>query len=236
MTTALQYKARPSLVPKKQSRTEMAYSAIKAEINAGKIPPGSFINMPEIEQQLGMSRTPVREAMLRLQTEKVVEIVPKRGIRLLALSTRDLADYYQIITGLELQAIGNICARRLSRTDIMPMLYALSSEETALRGHDEAAWQDADEKFHRSLFILNGNMKLQEAGLAYRDIIQRGHFEAMRHVDGEHKERCLRDHNEVKELLLAAREDAAREIFLQHSNWQRDLIIDTLKAAGLTRL
>ena len=236
MTSALQYKVRPSLVPKKQSLTDMAYSAIKAEINAGKIPLDSFINIPEIERQLDMSRTPIREAMLRLQTEKVVEIVPKRGIRILALSADELADYYQVVAGLELQAIGNICARKLSRTDIMPLLYALSAEETALRGGNQDAWAEADEKFHRSLFILNGNARLQEAGLSFRDIIQRANFEAMRHVGKEQKDRCLRDHNEVKELLLAANEKAARECYLTHSKWLSAHIAEILLEKGIERL
>ncbi len=236
MTSALQYKARPSLVPRKQSLTEMAYSAIKAEINAGKIPLDSFINIPEIERQLDMSRTPIREAMLRLQTEKVVEIVPKRGIRILALSASELAEYYQVIAGLELQAIGNICARKLSRTDIMPLLYALSSEETALRSANHDAWADADEKFHRSLFILNGNTKLQETGLSFRDVIQRANFEAMRHIEPEHKERCLRDHNEVKELLLSTSEKLARECYLDHSKWLSAHLAEILMDKGVVRL
>ncbi len=236
MTSALNYRARPSLVPKKQSLTDMAYSAIKAEINAGKIPLDSFIDIPEIERQLDMSRTPIREAMLRLQTEKVVEIVPKRGIRILALTAGELSDYYQVVTGLELQAIGNICARKLSRTDIMPLLYALSGEETALRGDNHDAWADADEKFHRSLFILNGNAKLQETGLFFRDVIQRANLEALRHLARRDKERCLRDHNAVKELLLAANEKAARESYLDHSDWLRGLITETLLEKGVTRL
>lgn len=236
MTTALQYKARPSLVPRKQSLTDMAYSAIKAEINTGKIPLDSFINIPEIERQLDMSRTPIREAMLRLQTEKVVEIVPKRGIRILALSAAELAEYYQVVAGLEMQAIGNICTRKLSRTDIMPLLYSLSSEETALRSDNADAWAEADEKFHRSLFILNGNTKLQETGLSFRDIIQRANFEAMRHIEHEQKERCLRDHNEIKELLLSADEKHARERYLDNSKWLSAYIADSLRDKGVTRL
>ncbi|MZR30257.1 GntR family transcriptional regulator [Sneathiella litorea] len=236
MTTVLHYKARPSLVPKKQSLTDMAYSAIKAEINAGKIPLDSFINIPEIEHQLEMSRTPIREAMLRLQTEKVVEIVPKRGIRVLALSAGDLANYYQIVAGLELQALGNICARKLTRTDIMPLLYALSAEEAALRAENFEAWADADEKFHRSLFILNGNPRLQEAGINFRDIIQRANMEALRHIAADDRMRCLRDHNEVKELLLRADENYARERYLEHNKWLGTVIANTLAEKEITRL
>lgn len=236
MTTALQYRPRPSLVPKKQSRTDMAYSAIKAEINAGNIPPDSFINIPEIERQLGMSRTPVREAMLRLQSEKVVEIIPKRGIRLLSLEIADLADYYQVVMALELQAISNMAARGLSRAEVMPLFYALTAEETALRAGDAAAWQEADEKFHRALFILNGNKKLQEAGISHRDIMQRAHFSAMRHLEQRDRERCMRAHNEVKEIILSGRGPAARDFFRDHEEWLRETVIEALTAAGITRL
>ena len=236
MTTALRYKARPSLTPKKQSRTDMAYSAIKAEINSGRIPPDSFINIPEIERQLDMSRTPIREAMLRLQTEKIVEIVPKRGIRIRSLTVRDLVDFYQIITGLELQAIGNICRRKLTRTDIMPLLYALSSLETSLRSADHEAWALAEEAFHRALFILNGNAKLTDAGISYRDIVQRAHFGALRHVFLKDKERYLRDHNSLKELVLRADEKAARETFLEHCTWASEMISQTLAERDIKRL
>ncbi|MEX1034807.1 MAG: GntR family transcriptional regulator [Sneathiella sp.] len=236
MTSALHYKARPTPTRKKQSLTEMAYSAIKAEINAGKIALDSFIDIPEIERQLGMSRTPIREAMLKLQTEKVVEIVPKRGIRILALSAKELTEFYQVVTGLELQAIGNICARGLTRTDIMPLLYALSGEEIALRSQDDEAWAEAEEKFHRSLFVLNGNAKLMETGLSFRDIIQRANFGALRHIEIADRERCLRDHNDVKELMLAGNESGARESFLEHSNWLRTQIAATLTEKNVRRL
>lgn len=236
MTSALQYKARPTPLRKKQSLTEMAYSAIKAEINAGKIALDSFIDIPEIERQLNMSRTPIREAMLRLQTEKVVEIVPKRGIRILALTVKELTEFYQVVTGLELQAIGNICARGLTRTDIMPLLYALSGEENALRSSNDEGWADADEKFHRSLFVLNGNSKLMETGLSFRDVIQRANFNALRHLELTDKERCLRDHNAVKELMLTGDEDGARASYLAHSNWLRILIAETLEQKDVNRL
>lgn len=217
-------------------QTLRAYRELRRRILDNEMPPNAQYLEQELADALGMSRTPVREAMLRLQNEKVVEILPKRGIRLLSLSVHDLAEYYQLVAGLEGQAIGNICARGLSRTDIMPLLYALSGEETALRDLDDAAWQDADEKFHRGLFILNGNRKLQEAGLAYRDIMQRGHFVALRHLDRAHKERCLRAQNELKELLLAARAAAARELHFDHSEWLRQTIIETLAAENITTL
>ncbi|MEH6526997.1 MAG: GntR family transcriptional regulator [Sneathiella sp.] len=219
MTAALQYRARPSLMVKRQSLTDKAYSAIKAEIIAGHISPNNFIDLPQIEDQLGMSRTPIREAMLRLQTEKIVEIVPKQGIRILPFSVKELEEFHQIISSLELQAVGNICRRKLTRTDIMPILYALSSMENAVKTQDAVGWADANETFHRGLFILNGNSKLMETGLGYRDVIQRALTLAFSHISTADRERSLRNHNHLKEVILAADELAARNIFLEHCDW-----------------
>lgn len=236
MNYALKYKARPPLQVRKQSLTDKAYSAIKAEINAGHIPPDTFINLAQIEEQLEISRTPVREAMLRLQNEKLVEIVPKRGIRILPLSVKDLLEYYGVITGLEVQAVANICERQLTRTDIMPLLYALSSMENAIQGEDHEAWALADENFHRGLFILNGNKKLQEAGLFNRDIIQRAHFVALGFVSMADKMRIIRHHNEVKKLILAIDERSTRAIYLEHWKWTVNLIRDSLSQKSIEQI
>lgn len=219
MTAALQYRARPSLMVKRQSLTDKAYSAIKAEIIAGHISPNNFIDLPQIEEQLGMSRTPIREAMLRLQTEKIVEIVPKQGIRILPFSVKELDEFHQIISSLELQAVGNICRRKLTRTDIMPVLYALSSMENAVKTQSSIGWAEANETFHRGLFILNGNSKLMETGLGYRDVIQRALTLALSHLSMPDRDRSLRNHNHLKEVILAGDEAGARMVFLQHCDW-----------------
>ncbi|TNE40508.1 MAG: GntR family transcriptional regulator [Alphaproteobacteria bacterium] len=236
MTAALHYKPRPSLTPKKQSLTDKAYSAIKAVINGGEIPLDAFINMPEIEQQLGMSRTPVREAMLRLQTEKVVEIVPKRGIRINALTTADLADYYQLITALEVEAAGNIARREPSRTEIMPLLHTLNSMEDAIGGVNHEAWAEAEENFHRSLFVLSGNARLSETGMNFRDVVQRAHFEALRHISMEAKADFLPLHNNLKDLLLFSDEATVRETFLAQCGWASELVIGTLDRLNIEKL
>jgi DNA-binding GntR family transcriptional regulator len=236
MTAALQYRARPSLMVKRQSLTDKAYSAIKAEITAGNISPNKFIDLPQIEQQLGMSRTPIREAMLRLQTEKIVEIVPKQGIRVLPFTIKELDEFHQIISSLELQAVGNICRRKLTRTDIMPVLYALSSMENAVKIKDATSWAEANETFHRGLFILNGNAKLMETGLGYRDVIQRALMAAYALISMSDRERCLRNHNHLKELILGGDEVAARGAYFDHCDWIGNLLQEILSQQGITSL
>lgn len=233
MTTAVHYKPRPSLHVRKQSLTDKAYSAIKAEIISGRIQFGKFIDLKEVESQLGISRTPVREAMLRLQNENIVEIVPKRGIRILPLSVVDLKEYYQVIKSLEVEAVSQIVARKLPRTDIMPVLYALSSLEISIKGEDHEAWALADENFHRGLFILSGSKKLMDAGLFYRDIVQRAHFVALGHVSMTEKARCFRNRNDLKGLLLSGNGPEARKVFRQHADWEYDMIVGALENLDL---
>ncbi|MCR9215402.1 MAG: GntR family transcriptional regulator [Proteobacteria bacterium] len=236
MTAAVNYKPRPSLHVRKQSLTDKAYSAIKAEIISGRIQFDKFIDLKEVETQLGISRTPVREAMLRLQNENIVEIVPKRGIRILPLSVVDLKEYYQVITALEVQAVSMVVDRKLPRTDIMPVLYALSSLEISIKGQDQDAWALADENYHRGLFILSGSKKLTDAGLFYRDIVQRAHFVALSHVSMTEKARCLRNRNELKGLLLSGNGAQARKDFREQCDWEYDMIINALEKLELTSI
>src|SRR5690606_34581189 len=82
-------------------RVIAAYNAIKEAIRSNVFPPGYQAAENEIARQLGMSRTPVHEAMARLQEDGLVRILPKKGIIICALSPADIEDIYEIIIALE---------------------------------------------------------------------------------------------------------------------------------------
>jgi DNA-binding GntR family transcriptional regulator len=75
----------------KSSRVNDAYVQIKAEILSNRLPPGFQAPEPEVALRLGMSRTPVREALIRLEADGLVELIPRRGVRVLPLRAEDMA-------------------------------------------------------------------------------------------------------------------------------------------------
>jgi DNA-binding GntR family transcriptional regulator len=147
------------------SLVQRAYAEIKRRILDNEYPPGYRALEPELASALGMSRTPVREALIRLQEEGLVEMVPRRGMRVLPLSPDDMLQIYQVLTSLESEAAGLLARRHPSAEDLAPLALAIAEMDAALARNDLPAWADADERFHRALLDRCGNRRL--AGLAF---------------------------------------------------------------------
>jgi DNA-binding GntR family transcriptional regulator len=107
-----------------------------------------------------MSRTPVREALVRLQNEHFVQLIPRHGMRVVPLSVQDLRDVYEVLTALELTAIERLARSDLDRDAIGTIEHALDAMDLAVKRNDVDAWVKADEHFHRTLFTLCGNARL----------------------------------------------------------------------------
>lgn len=151
-----------ALEPPRANLVDLAYDAIKRAILENTYPPGYQAGELEVARQLSMSRTPVHEAMARLQEEGLVRILPKRGILVLGLTAADVADIYDVIIALE-----GAAAERLARLPdtarhaAADTLEAATGEmEAALRQGDRPAWAKADRAFHDALSHACGNPRL----------------------------------------------------------------------------
>ena len=98
----------------KVSQTGGAYLRLKAMIISGEIDPADQIDANSLVDVLDFGRTPIREALLRLQTEGIVKIVPKRGVQIVKLSADDLTAIYQVISAVEIEAVRLLTIQRPS--------------------------------------------------------------------------------------------------------------------------
>ncbi|WP_420334003.1 GntR family transcriptional regulator [Roseibium sp.] len=144
----------------KSTRVESAYDRLKDEILRGILPPGYQAPEPDIAQRLGMSRTPVREALIRLEAERLVDLIPRRGARVVAISQKDFREIFEILAVLESLA-ADAAARLDSLSDPLQDIHRVMEDgETALRANDIAAWAHLDDTFHRLIAGLSGNDRL----------------------------------------------------------------------------
>ncbi len=84
-----------------RSLREQVYDYIRGEMNSGGMQPGSFLDINALAGELGISRTPLRDALLQLEVEGFVEILPRRGFRLKSLGLPEIRNIYQIVGALE---------------------------------------------------------------------------------------------------------------------------------------
>ncbi|MGV1988630.1 GntR family transcriptional regulator [Agrobacterium sp. 22-221-1] len=199
-------------------RVSAAYNAIKAAIRSNVFPSGYQAAEIEIARQLGMSRTPVHEAMARLQEDGLVRILPKKGIIICALSPADIEEIYEVIIALE-----GAAATRLARLPdderrsvVRSLTRSTESMVRAIERNDLATWAAADEEFHETLVSRCGNRRLMRMAGTVSDQLHRArmftlnlrprpvhssdeHFEVIRAIeqaDAAAASRAARKHRE----------------------------------------
>ncbi len=139
-----------------------AYRIIRQRILDNVYPAGYRALEREFADDLGLSRTPVREALLKLEAEGLIELIPRHGARVLPVSAGDMAEIYQVLGALESMAAEIVTRRKPSAQALAPLSSASRDMAAALKLNDLDAWARADERFHRSLLDLADNKVLTQ--------------------------------------------------------------------------
>jgi len=143
------------------SLKDQVYDYIRGQMKSGKLKPGDSIDMKATSQMLGVSITPLRDALIRLEMEGFVKILPRRGVIVNELTVQDIQDFYRILGALESTAI--IAAGDfLDDSDIQKMQNLNDEMEKALGRDDFNTYYEKNLQFHDVFLILSGNTLLHE--------------------------------------------------------------------------
>jgi len=130
-----------------KSLKEQVYEYLREQLQKGEIKPGTAINMEKTSQKLGVSRTPLRDALFQLESEDFVTIIPRRGVVVNHLSLQDIKNYYEIIGSLESMAVLLACPT-MQDTDVKTMRILNERMSEALDRNDFNAYYTNNLKFH----------------------------------------------------------------------------------------
>jgi DNA-binding GntR family transcriptional regulator len=159
---------------------DAAYEQIRRRILDNVWPPGHRALEQEVALALGMSRTPVREALVRLQADGLVQMVPRHGMHVLPVSPTDMREIYEVLTALECTAAELLARRRPNDEELRPLEEATAAMDRALAADDLDAWALADERFHAQLIALAGNRQLQLIVMNHWDRAHRARMFSLR--------------------------------------------------------
>ncbi len=162
------------------SRVEIAYAAIRRRILDNVYPPGHQALEGDLADELAISRTPVREALIRLANEGLVEVIPRHGMRVLPVSSLDMSEIYVVLTALESAAAELLAQRRPTEAELEPLVHATNDMTRALASDDLDGWAAADERFHQRLVELAGNRTLIDAVARLADRTHRARMFTLR--------------------------------------------------------
>ncbi|GGR84778.1 GntR family transcriptional regulator [Streptomyces sp. MBT70] len=153
--------ALPRLGGRRSSYRERVADALRAALIAGELRPGEVYSAPSLAARFGVSATPVREAMLDLAKEGLVDTVPNKGFRVTVVSDRQLDEYTQIRALIEIPTVVAL-ARTADRVSLEALRPAAREIVQAAAAGDLIAYVEADTRFHLGLLALAGNAHLVE--------------------------------------------------------------------------
>jgi DNA-binding GntR family transcriptional regulator len=217
-----------------RNNTLHAYQEIRRQILADEMPAGSQHLEQDLAERLKMSRTPIREALIRLAEEKLVEIKPRHGVRVLPISLKDMADIYEVLTELEALAARRAAERGLSADELADLDTAVAAMDNALQHNDLIAWSQADADFHARLIAAGGNARLESAVRMCLDQVHR----ARRYtLNLRPKPKTSNDdHRAVVAAIRARDATRARTIHHRHREQAGRLLLSLLSENGKTEV
>lgn len=194
--------------------TRRARDEIRARIFDLRLAPNEHRLESELATELGMSRTPVREACLQLQSEGLVDVVPRRGVRVRPVSPDDLAEIYDVIGVLEARAAELAAERDAGDLDLTALDDAVGAMQAALAADDLDGWALADDRFHHELVVASGNGQLVDFAGQLADRVRRARLVTLRLRPVPTG--SVADHAELVELIRDGDGAAAHRRHLEH--------------------
>jgi len=211
------------------SRAVTAYEEIKRRILEGIIPPGHPILENGMAGELGISRTPLREALARLRHEDLVIAIPRKGIFVNSLSADDMEEIADMLEGLEGIAV-KLAAKRATETDLARIEDAVRAQEEALRKDDRQAWSVADEEFHNAVLDAARNRRIQE--VVSRVKVQWRRQQALTIRLRPKPTFSTEGHRATLEAIRSRDGELARQIDQRHRAKVNRMLIDILRSLG----
>lgn len=145
-----------------KSLREQIYDYLKDEMQTGNLAPGASIDMNEISRKLGISKTPLRDALIQLETEGFVTILPRRGILVKKLSLRDIKESYEIIGALEAAVVTAVFDQLREERHLAEMIMLNARQTEAIHKDDFETYYKLNLEFHGVFLTLSNNEVLNK--------------------------------------------------------------------------
>ncbi len=216
----------PPRLNSRPSLSEAVYEMIKQRLLSQELEPGTKLREEDLADQLGVSRTPVREAINKLEREGLVEIIPRYGTFVANISSKDVEEIYQIREALECLAM-RLALPRFSKDKLLELARIHKECKVPLEKGDFDPFIKVDTAFHDLLVKLSKNKRLIRFMSNLNNQIRLGRLESFS-VPGRAR-KSLAEHQRIIEAMLEGNAEEAENLVRQHSRNVKDNILYFLK-------
>ena len=197
-----------------QTIAEQIYQTLRGDIFAQRLRFGEKITTKELQEKLGASSTPIREALTRLQKDGLIVAQPNVGMRVVSYTRKDVLDIYTLMTELDTVALRLACAGGKCAA-MTAQLQAVQAQAVKLlmRG-DVAGWEELSDEFHTIFYRYSDNSRLSDAANKTRS--QMTVFTYAYQQEETNREEIQYQHDAVVHCLEAGDVPAAEEALRRH--------------------
>ncbi len=204
---------------------DIVFQTLRQAILEGKLQPGERLMEIHLAKQLGVSRTPVREAIRKLELDGLVNMIPRRGAVVAEIAGKDLTDVLEVRAALEELAMRKAC-ENMTAEDHKKLREAADNFRRCVQGNDLSASAQADVNFHEVISNATGNQRLIALLSNLREQMYRYRLENLK--DKETYPELMRQHEQICKALEAHDADRAISVLEEHIEGQRNSIMEHL--------
>ena len=205
---------------------DVVFNTLRDAILSGKLAPGERLMENHLAEKLGVSRTPIREALRMLEIENLVELVPRKGAQVLDMSEKDIRDVLEVRGVLEALGVRLAC-QKMSSEQMQELELCQRDFIQAYEENDYEKTAVCDEKFHNTIFQATGNEKLIQIVNNLRIQLYRYRVAYIK-VPGL-KDITIDQHNEILRCIEARQAEEGARLALDHVEHQTKVILDSIK-------
>lgn len=205
---------------------DVIFDTLRDAIVSGELKPGERLMEVSLAEKMGVSRTPVREAVRRLEMEGLVTMVPRKGTHVAQLSVKDIMDVLEVRAALDKLAT-ELAANRI-KSDNMRQLENIHKQYTScLTKENIPGAIKKDVEFHQVIYSASGNNKLINVAGNLREQIYR--FRVLYMKDFSNAEEVLKEHQAILKALQGNNSNMAGKLAEEHIKHQQQTIIQKME-------
>lgn len=205
---------------------EVVFNTLRDAILTGELKPGEHLMEIQLAERLGVSRTPVREAIRKLELEGFAVMVPRKGAEVANITEKNLKDVLEVRKALEELAVRLTC-ERMKPDDLGKLEKQNERFEEALKKANLTEWVQEDIKFHDIIYAAADNDRLNQILNNLRQQMYRYRREYLKNK--ENHEEVVREHNEIIKALQEKKSDEAARVIKKHIDNQETGVIVQMK-------
>ena len=206
---------------------DLSYQAIKSNILSQRYPAGFQLREVQLSEELGFTRTPVREAIIRLESEGLVVSFPNRGAFVAKLSAKEIEDLFDVREAVETKAAA-LVIRRANREQLDELQNGLSIHGKRLKDANNADYRPPSLDFHEALIKLSQNQHLIDIWHSMRSKLRLARISSA--MLAQRYKKAHQEHERILHLIYNGETENVRTLLIDHIGRARRNVLETLNS------